>query len=129
VELSGGSVGTLDVQRVSAPFAAALSSGSRLSGQLACGDIALSLSGGSRVEFSGSGQSLVLDGSGGSRYELKNLAVKHVTSDLSGDSLATVTLDGGLIANLSGGSQITYFGSATLGAVHASGGSSVRKGL
>src|ERR1043166_4868665 len=53
MELSGGSIGTLDVQRGSAPFAADLSGGSRLSGQVVCGDIALSLSGGSRVGLSG----------------------------------------------------------------------------
>jgi len=129
VELSGGSIGTLDVQRGSAPFAAALSGGSRLSGQVACGDIQISLSGGSRAGLSGTGHSLALDGSGGSRYELKNLPVKDVTSSLSGGSLATVTLNGGLNANLSGGSQITYFGNAALGAVRVSGGSSVHKGL
>ncbi len=84
VELSGGSLGTLDVKRGSTPFAAALSGGSRLSGQVAFGDIALSLSGGSRVGLSGTGHSQVLDGSGGSRYELKSLSVKDVTSDLSG---------------------------------------------
>src|SRR5262245_49932530 len=44
VELSGGSIGALDVQRGSSPFAAALSGGARLSGQVAFGDIALSLS-------------------------------------------------------------------------------------
>src|SRR2546428_4039781 len=71
LDLSGGSDGTLDVQRGSSAFAASLSGGSRLSGQLTCGAIQLSLSGGSRVALSGTGKSLVLDGSGGSEYELK----------------------------------------------------------
>ena len=129
VHLSGGSDGTLDVQRGSSSFAAALSGGSRLSGQLACGDIQLSLSGGSRVGLSGTGQALVLRGSGGSRYDLKDFPVKHMVSSLSGGSLATVTLDGEITADLSGGSHVTYFGNALLGAVRTSGGSRVRQGL
>ena len=129
LDLSGGSDGTLDLQRGSSAFAAALSGGSRLNGQLTCGAIQLSLSGGSRVALSGTGQSLVLDGSGGSEYELRNFPVKHLVSNLSGGSQASVTLDGDIVGNLSGGSQITYFGNAALVAVQTSGGSRVRRGL
>jgi Putative auto-transporter adhesin, head GIN domain len=129
VQLSGGSDGVLGVQCGSAPFAAALSGGSRLSGQVACGAIQMALSGGSRVDLAGSGQSLLLDGSGGSRYELKDLQVKDVKSNLSGGSRATLNLEGGLDANLSGGSQITYFGNGALGIVRTSGGATVRRGL
>jgi hypothetical protein len=128
VKLSRGANATLAIPH-GAAFAAALSGGSRLTGQLACGDTILSLSGGSRVELSGSGQNLLLKGSGGSRYDLKTFSVTHVASSLSGGSQATVTLDGGLSANLSGGSHITYFGNAALAAVRASGGSKVQKGL
>jgi Putative auto-transporter adhesin, head GIN domain len=129
VSLSGGSHGTLNVQRGSSAFAAALSGGSRLSGQLACGDIQMSVSGGSRVDLSGTGQRLVLHGSGGSRYELKNFPVKDVVSSLSGGSQATMTLEGKIDADLSGGSHITYFGNAAIAAVRANGGSRVQKGL
>ena len=129
VDLSGGSDGTLDVQRGSSSFAASLSGGSRLSGQLACADIQMSLSGGSRVGLSGTGQSLILQGSGGSKYELKNFPVNHMVSSLSGGSQATVTLDGDMTAHLSGGSRVIYFGNAVLAAVRTSGGSRVRKGL
>jgi len=129
VHLSGGSDGMLHVQHGSSAFAAALSGGSKLSGQLACSDIQLSLSGGSRVNLSGTGQSLVLKGSGGSKYELKDFPVRYMVSTLSGGSQATVTLDGEIVANLSGGSDVTYFGNAVLAAVRASGGSKVRKGL
>jgi hypothetical protein len=128
VSLSGGSDGTLAIPHGSA-FAAALSGGSRLSGQIVCSDIQLSLSGGARVDLSGTGQNLVLHGSGGSKYELKTFSVKQVTLSLSGGSQATVTLDGSLNADLSGGSHITWFGNAALAAVRASGGSKVQKGL
>ena len=127
VHLSGGSEGTLAIPNGSA-FAAALSGGARLSGQIACNDIQLSLSGGSRMVLSGTGLNLVLKGSGGSRYELKDIPVKHVVSRLSGGSNATVSVDGAIDGELSGGSRITYFGHADLAAVRVSGGSKVQKG-
>ena len=129
VHLSGGSSGTLEIRRGSAPFTAALSGGSRLDGHVACGNIQMLLSGGSRIEVSGNGQSLVLEGSGGSRIDLKDFSVTKVTSNLSGGSQANITVDGELNARLSGGSKITYFGSAALSAVQTSGGSRVTKGL
>jgi hypothetical protein len=129
LELSGSSTGSLNIQCGSAPFEAHLSGASALSGQMLCGDIQLSLSGAGKVELSGAATNLVLHGSGASRYELKNLAVKHVASSLSGASVATITVDGTLEAELSGASQVSYFGNATLGAIRASGHSSVRKGL
>jgi hypothetical protein len=81
------------------------------------------------VDLSGAGQGLVLKGSGGSQYDLKAFPVKHVASSLSGGSQATVTLDGTIDADLSGGSHITYFGDAALAEVRTSGGSKVQKGL
>jgi len=128
VRLSGGSDGKLAIPHGSA-LAATLSGGSRLSGELACSDIQLSLSGGARADLSGTGQNLVLRGSGGSKSELKTLSVKQVTSTLSGGSQATVTVDGALSADLSGGAHMTYFGNALLGAVRTSGGAKVQKGL
>lgn len=129
LDLSGGSDGTLDVQRGTAPFTVALSGGSKLNGQLACGNVQLALSGGSRISVSGAGQNLVLEASGGSRFELKTFSVKDVTASLSGGSQAILTLDGELTARLSGGSHINYFGNAALTAVQTSGGSKVSKGL
>jgi hypothetical protein len=129
IQLSGASTGILNIQCGSVRFNATLSGASKLSGQVVCGDIQLSLSGASSTELSGTGQMLLLKGSGASRCDLRNLPVKHVRLNLSGASHATVNLDGGLEANLSGASQITYFGNAALDAIRMSGGSSLRKGL
>ncbi len=128
LELSGGSAGTVDMQLGADPFLADVSGGSSLSGRLGAGSVNLSLSGGSRVDLSGNGQQLRLSGSGGSTYQLRNLAVQHVQAQLSGGSDATVALAGQLSASLSGGSGVTYYGNATMGEVHTSGGSRVHKG-
>jgi hypothetical protein len=127
--LSGGSTGSLEMQMGSSPFSAALSGGSSLDGRLGCGDVDLALSGGSRAGLSGTGRDLSLSGSGGSQYRLRSFAAAgNVNVNLSGGSEATVALSGELSAALSGGSDVAYYGNATLSAVHASGGSRVRKG-
>ena len=126
--LSGGSIGSLDMQMGSSPFSAALSGGSSLDGRLGCGNADLALSGGSQAGLSGTGQHLSLSGSGGSQYQLRNFAAGDVNVNLSGGSEATVTLRGELSAALSGGSEVAYYGNAALRSVHASGGSRVRKG-
>lgn len=126
--LSGGSAGSVEMQIGSRPFSASLSGGSSLDGRLDGGDVELALSGGSQAALSGAGQRLRLSGSGGSKSQLRDFAVGNVRVNLSGGSQATVTLKGELDASLSGGSDVTYYGNAVLGAVHTSGGASVRKG-
>ena len=127
--LSGGSAGPLDMQIGADSFLAALSGGSSLNGRLGAGNVVLSLSGGSKADLSGTGQHLRLSGSGGSKYLLRNLAAENVQAHLSGGSDATVTLKGQLSASLSGGSDVTYHGSAVMGELHTSGGSRVRRGI
>jgi hypothetical protein len=129
LDLSGGSQGTVSMQIGSKSFAADLSGGSSLSGQLSCGDIDLNLSGGSRADLSGIGGRLKVSGSGGSKYELKDFPVKNMRANLSGGSRVTVAVNGELSANMSGGSLITYYGNAALGSVSASGGSRIHQGL
>jgi len=87
----------------------------------------LVLSGGSSLELEGSGGNLNLVASGGSRSDLSDFPVGNATVLLSGGSQATINLDGRLDANLSGGSQLQYIGTPTMGDIYTSGGSAMIK--
>ncbi|RPI28416.1 MAG: DUF2807 domain-containing protein [Acidobacteria bacterium] len=128
LDLSGGVEGQLSMDAGSETFSGELSGGSELNGQLRCGDLKLSLSGGAELHLAGQGGNVYIDGSGGAECDLKEFKVADVTSELSGGSTATVNMNGVLNANQSGGSQIIYFGSATVGRSSSSGGSGIRKG-
>ena len=94
--LSGGSIGNINMDVSSKKFNAELSGGSSINGNLKCGNIELELSGGSVVELSGQGKNLKVDGSGGSIFKLKNFTVNDVDSELSGGSQVSITMNGTL---------------------------------
>ncbi len=128
LDLSGGSQGRISMDVASKSFSAELSGGAGLKGQLRCRDIKLGLSGGAELHLSGQGGNLTIDGSGGSTCDTREFAVSNVDSELSGGSNATINMNGELNANQSGGSEIIYYGNATLGHTDSSGGSRIRKG-
>ncbi|MFB3902574.1 MAG: head GIN domain-containing protein [Acidobacteriota bacterium] len=128
LDLSGGSEGRITMDVASKSFSADLSGGSELNGQLRCGDIKLVLSGGSELHLSGQGGNLSIDGSGGSTCDAREFEARNVDSELSGGSTATINMNGELNASQSGGSEIIYYGNATLGQTDSSGGSRIRKG-
>jgi hypothetical protein len=127
-DLSGGSVGKINMDISSQRFTAELSGGSSINGNLKCANIQLELSGGSVAEFSGNGKNLKVEGSGGSIFNLKNFHTGNVDAELSGGSQVTVTMNGTLNASQSGGSHLTYYGNASIGDTDFSGGSGVSKG-
>ncbi len=128
LDLSGGSKGRISMDVASKSFSAELSGGAELNGELRCRDVKLSLSGGAELHLAGQGGNLTIDGSGGSTCDTKEFAVQNVDSELSGGSNATVNMNGELNAGQSGGSEIIYYGNATLGRTDSSGGSRIRKG-
>ena len=87
----------------------------------------LVLSGGSSLELEGAGGNLNFVASGGSRSDLSDFPVHNAIVLLSGGSQATINLDGKLDANLSGGSQLQYIGTPTMGDIYTSGGSAITK--
>jgi len=87
----------------------------------------LELSGGSTLEIEGSANNLNIDASGGSRADLSDFPVHNATVNLSGGSQATINLNDTLNANLSGGSQLQYIGTPTMGDISTSGGSTITK--
>jgi len=128
LNLSGGSKGRISMDVASKSFSAELSGGSELNGELRCRDVKLSLSGGAQLHLAGQGGNLTIDGSGGSTCDTKEFAVQNVDSELSGGSNATINMNGELNADQSGGSEIIYYGNATLGRTDSSGGSRIKKG-
>jgi hypothetical protein len=117
------------MERGSDRFSANLSGGSQLNAKLNGGDIDLDASGGSKASLYGAGGRLNFNGSGGSSYDAKEFAVTSVSANMSGGSTATVRVNGDLSVNLSGASDVTYYGSAVLQSIKTSGGSKVRKGI
>jgi len=90
-------------------------------------DFNMVLSGGSNLKLEGAANNLNLVATGGSRSDLSDFPVHNATVLLSGGSQATVNMDGTLNANLSGGSQLQYIGTPTMGDISVSGGSAITK--
>jgi hypothetical protein len=125
--LSGGSLGNLNME-TSRNVSLDLSGGAILKGSLVCANLDMDLSGGSQVNLKGSGRNLELNGSGGSMFVMKEFSVKNVESNLSGGSMVKIAMDGTLNTSQSGGSQLTFYGTAKIGRTSFSGGSGVSKG-
>ncbi len=106
-----------------------LSGGSRgsISGFVGLASLDLELSGGSHVDAEGSAIDLTVDASGGSTLDLENFPVHDADIVFSGGSSGTISLDGNLDADASGGSRLWYIGSPTLGDIDTSGGATVQK--
>ncbi|MFO7445991.1 MAG: head GIN domain-containing protein [Ignavibacteriaceae bacterium] len=128
LDLSGGSRCRINMNIASKDFSAELSGGAELEGDLTCGDINLGLSGGSVVKFTGKGENLLAKGSGGSVFKLKSFSVRDVDADLSGGSSVSVTMNGTINSDQSGGSNIVYYGKARMGNNDFSGGSGISSG-
>lgn len=128
LDLSGGTHGNIEMDNSGKSFYADMSGGTYLEGNLTCGDVHFDISGGSKVNINGKGNDLKIEGSGGCSYKLKDFSVNNVDADLSGGTGATITMNGTLNADLSGGCHITYYGKMSLGNTDFSGGSGVSRG-
>jgi hypothetical protein len=108
IELSGGAQGKVEDFISRNPLLVILSGGSQLTGQ-------------------GSAGELIVDASGGTQLHFADYLVQDSKIELSGGSQATINLDGTLDADLSGGSQLYYYGNPTLGDIETSSGSQIHK--
>jgi hypothetical protein len=106
-----------------------LSGGSRgsIRGFVGLSSLDLELSGGSHVDAEGSAGDLMVDASGGSTLDLEDFPVHDANIGFSGGSSGTISLDGTLEADVSGGSRLWYIGNPTLGNIDTSGGATVQK--
>lgn len=87
--------------------------------------VGLVVSGGSDATVSGTGDEISVDASGGSDADLASFEVVNASVVASGGSDVTVNASGTLNADASGGSQVYYLGSPTMGQIDTSGGSDV----
>jgi hypothetical protein len=129
LELSGGTLGTVEGFSSAHEFVAELSGGSHLDGDFAtAGDAQFTLSGGSHLsELYGAARDLRASASSGSHLDLSDFPVRDADVNLSGGSHATINLDGRLDADLSGGSHLFYIGNPAMGDIDTSGGSSISR--
>ena len=129
LDLSGGTLGTVEGFSSSHEFVAELSGGSHLNGDFTTsGDAQFTLSGGSHLsELDGAANDLRISASSGSHLDLSDFPVHDASVNLSGGSQATINLDGRLDGDLSGGSHLLYIGDSTMGDIDTSGGSTVSK--
>jgi hypothetical protein len=128
ISLSGGSICKINMNIASKDFEGEFSGGSELKGTLQCGNISFDCSGGSTITLNGKGKNLNADGSGGSIFNLKDFTVNDINADLSGGSSVTITTNGTINSEQSGGSQLVYYGKAKMGHTDFSGGSGISKG-
>jgi hypothetical protein len=85
----------------------------------------LEASGGSDVTVSGTGEDITVDASGGSDADLASFSVVKANVVASGGRDVTINASGTLNVDASGGSQVYYLGSPTMGQIETSGGSDV----
>lgn len=103
-----------------------ISGAGNASGKISTAGIRFSASGGSRTDLSGTGTDGNIEASGGSRVTLDQFQLQKVSVTLSGGAEGRVNAQNITSADLSGGSNLFYVGSPTLGKVQTSGGSSIR---
>ena len=87
----------------------------------------LDVSGGSEATLTGSAGDVTIDASGGGEVDLSAFSVVDANVEASGGSEVTVNASGRLDADASGGANIYYLGSPTLGTIEESGGGEVRR--
>jgi hypothetical protein len=102
-----------------------VSGASTVRGEIDTGDLTVDVSGASFVNLAGEGDNLDCEASGASTIDLEDFTVHDVQSQLSGASKLTVNMDGTLDADLSGASNLIYYGDAQLGNIDTSGASSI----
>jgi len=127
IKLSGGSGASISSFSSSHDLSVGLSGGSSLAGDIIAVDTYIALSGGSQVNLQGTADDLDVNGSGGSQLELGAFPVNNADINLSGGGIATVSVNGTLDVNLSGGSHVTYIGEPTSIDTNLSGASTISK--
>jgi len=121
--LSGASTADIDLEAYDTSFS--LTGASQVTGNIKGRNTRLNLSGASTARLSGNVYDLNVQASGASTADLAALSVNDVRIDLSGASNAKVLPSGNLDAFLSGASILEYGGSANLGTVQVSSGSTI----
>ena len=103
------------------------SGGSDVDMEVAAATLQVQASGGSDVRLSGSARSANVHSSGGSDFNASGLQTEEADLHSSGGSDLSIAVRDRIVANASGGSDITYSGEPRSVNVNASGGSDIRR--
>ena len=118
---SGGSDIRISGELKSDDLSIALSGGSDLSGQINVGKLVVEQSGGSDMNIKGRVGNLRIEASGGSDFNGYDLLSEECTIAASGGSSINITVNKELSAEASGGSDVSWKGSASVREAKASG--------
>lgn len=125
LNLSGASSAAIEMQ--TGKFTCDISGASRAEGSLNAGDSNMRLSGAANLGLDGSAGNTTMDVSGASNASLSDFMMQDASVTISGGSRASITVNGKLNVNLSGGSTLQYAGNPTMGNVDVTGGSTLQK--
>jgi hypothetical protein len=125
--VSGASRGTVSDFSSTDALDMTVSGASRVSGDIAAGDVEFDVSGASTVQLEGSAHNMVAVVSGASTCNLADFPVYDADVNVNGASTGTINLNGRLDANVSGASTLLYIGEPTMGDINTSGASTLSK--
>jgi hypothetical protein len=123
--VSGASSLNLDMD--TGLFKADISGASSVKGRLTATDSDMVLSGASNLDLTGSGGDITLRCSGASSAGLRYFKTDNADVALSGASNGSIDVSGRLDVNLSGASDLNYYGNPTIGNSTVTGASDLRK--
>jgi hypothetical protein len=124
---SGGSDVRADGTLSGDELAIVASGGSDVAIDVAVDTLAATASGGSDTRLSGTARRAQLHSSGGSDLNASQFSVVEATVESSGGSDVSIAVSERIVANASGGSDVTYSGDPRSVNVNASGGADVRR--
>jgi len=124
---SGASRGTVSDFSSTEDLNITVSGASRVTGDIAAGNVDFGISGASTIQLEGSANDIDANVSGASHFNLEAFTVNNADVNFSGASSGTVNLNGRLDANLSGASTLWYIGEPTSTDINTSGGSTISK--
>ena len=95
----------------SGSLAAEISGAASLTGDIkASGDAKLEVAGASKLDLEGATRDITLKASGASKADLSKFPTQNADVEISGASSGTINLNGKLNANVSGASNLYWFG-------------------
>jgi DUF4097 and DUF4098 domain-containing protein YvlB len=100
---------------------------SKATGNITAGDVRLKAENGSTVQLGGTANDLVCEANGSSLVKLEDFSVRNGDIKLSGESTATINLNGKLDVDLKKNSKLVYYGDPVLGTTRIDGGSTMTR--
>ena len=104
-----------------------VSGATEIEGFINVGNLYLKVSGASEIDLIGSGRDLTIDGSGASELDFSDFKVRNAEIELSGASEVVVNAVESLSVDMSGASEVKYYGNPRINHISTSGASSIKR--